>query len=189
MDRGQLRDTCASCHRVSRNNDRPVKPSDNGRLSGTTQAPVSDVANGGSGAHGAAGQGQHILYIDDDQALLYLIERLLKRRGYKVSGFADPKEAIESVRTDPSRYDLVITDFNMPGFSGIDVAHEIRRSAPGIPIAVASGYITDELRNEAAAVGVSDLIFKPNAAGEFCDVVQRLLAERVGKTTDGHGAQ
>jgi PAS domain S-box-containing protein len=124
------------------------------------------------------GGGQHIMYVDDDQALLYLIERLLKRRGYTVSAFANPAEAIEAARKDPNRFDLVITDFNMPGSSGIDVAHEIRRIMPAVPIAVASGYITEELRNEAAQVGVSDLIFKPNAAGEFCDVVQRLLAER-----------
>jgi PAS domain S-box-containing protein len=126
------------------------------------------------------GGGQHIMYVDDDQALLYLIERLLKRRGYRVSAFANPAEAIEAARKDPHRFDLVITDFNMPGSSGIDVAHEMRRIMPAVPIAVASGYITEELRNEAAAVGVSDLIFKPNAAGEFCDVVQRLLAERAG---------
>jgi PAS domain S-box-containing protein len=143
-----------------------------------TRAPVSDIAKGGNGTQGEQGRGQHILYIDDDQALLYLIERLLKRRGYQVSGFANPAEAIETVRANPARYDLIITDFNMPGLSGIDVAHEIRRALPEIPIAVASGYITDELRNEAAAVGVNELIFKPNAAGEFCDVVQRLLAER-----------
>jgi len=166
-----------SCHAIAVASE-PGKGSTFELYFPAVNAPAAAAAEQHATNADAAGRGQHILYIDDDQALLYLVERLLKRRGYQVSGFTNAREAVDAARADPQRFDLVVTDFNMPGLSGIDVAHEIRGFLPEIPIAVASGYITEELRDEAAAVGVNDLIFKPNAAGEFCDVVQRLLSMR-----------
>jgi CheY-like chemotaxis protein len=68
----------------------------------------------------------------------------------------------------------------MPGMSGLDVAREIRLIRPDLPVAIASGFITDELRESAAAMGIHDLIFKPNAVEEFCDVVLRLVPKVKG---------
>ncbi len=140
-------------------------------------ATEASVENGTVSSPPAAGvgRGQRILYIDDDQALLYLFKRLLERRGYEVTCFADAAEAIEAVRLDPERFNLVITDYNMPKMSGIDVARQIRALRADMAIAVASGYINEELRTEAVTAGITELIFKPDAVVEFCDVVQRLL--------------
>ena len=42
---------------------------------------------------GVKGNGKHVMYVEDDQALVFLVERLLKRRGFRVSGFSDPNLA------------------------------------------------------------------------------------------------
>ena len=76
--------------------------------------------------------GQHILYLDDDESLVLLVKRLLERRGYRVSGYTDQREALAALRADPAAFDLVVTDYNMPGMSGLDVAREVRAD-PGRP--------------------------------------------------------
>ncbi len=125
-----------------------------------------------------AGRGQQVLYIDDDQALVYLVTRLLGKRGYRVSGHIDQKEALALLRSDPTRFELVVTDYNMPGLSGLDVALAVREIRPDLPVALASGFITDELKAKAMRIGVTQLMFKANAVEEFCDVVQRLVPAR-----------
>lgn len=118
---------------------------------------------------------RHILYLDDDDTLVFLVRRLLERRGYQVSAFTDQQEAIDAVRAAPERFDLLMTDYNMPGMSGLDVARAVRAISPGLPVAVASGYISDELQSEADAVGVAEVVFKTDAVEAFCEVVARLV--------------
>jgi CheY-like chemotaxis protein len=120
------------------------------------------------------GGGRHILYIDDDDSLVLLVQRLLERRGYRVSGYVDQGEALDALRADPAGFDLVVTDYNMPGMSGLDVARAVRTIRADLPVAVASGFIDEELRAQAGGVGVRELIFKADAVEDFCVVVQRL---------------
>ena len=117
----------------------------------------------------------HILYLDDDDTLVFLVRRLLQRRGYTVTAFTDQQEAIEAVRAQPDTFDLFMTDFNMPGMSGLDVARAVLAISPSLPVAVASGYITDELQAEAVAAGVREVVFKTDAVEDFCGVVARLV--------------
>jgi signal transduction histidine kinase/ActR/RegA family two-component response regulator len=118
--------------------------------------------------------GSRVLYIDDEESLTLLVKRLLGRLGHAVTCFVDPREALASLNTDSKAFDLVVTDYNMPSMNGIDVAIAVRKIRPGLPVAIASGFITDDLKARAAAVGVTDLIFKPNAVEEYCEIVARL---------------
>lgn len=118
---------------------------------------------------------RHILYLDDDDTLVFLVRRLLQRRGYTVTTFTDQQEAIEAVRAQPEAFDLLMTDFNMPGMSGLDVAKAVLAINPLLPVAVASGYITDELQAESVAAGVREVVFKTDAVEDFCAVVARLV--------------
>jgi PAS domain S-box-containing protein len=120
------------------------------------------------------GEGKSILYVDDDEAIVFLMTRLLEREGYRVSGYTDPRDALAAVRAQPDAFDLVVTDYNMPGMSGLEVARALREIRADLPVAVASGYITEELRAQAPAAGVSELIYKPNTVDELCGVVARL---------------
>ena len=126
----------------------------------------------------AHGQGERILYIDDDEAIVFLMTRLLERQGYRVSGFTDAQAALAAMRTDPARFDLAVTDYNMPGMSGLDVARALKKIRPDLPVAMASGYLTDQLRLEAPAAGVSELIYKPNTVEDLCDAIARLASAR-----------
>jgi CheY-like chemotaxis protein len=100
---------------------------------------------------------------------------MLGRLGYRVSGVSSAREALDVFRADAAGFDLVVTDFNMPGLSGLEVAREVQRIRPVLPVVLTSGYISDELRARASLAGIRELIHKPNTAVELCEVVQRLL--------------
>jgi CheY-like chemotaxis protein len=91
-----------------------------------------------------------------------------------VCAFERQDEALEALRDDPGGFDVVVTDFNMPGMSGLEVVRAVRAIAPDMPVAMASGYITDELRDAAAAAGVREVIFKPHFMTELEGVIDKL---------------
>ena len=122
------------------------------------------------------GKQASILYIDDDESMVYLIDRLLTRRGYRVSAHSDQLQALAELRADPAAFDLVLTDYNMPGMSGLDVAIEVRQIRADLPVAIATGFIDEYLRAQADSAGVRELLFKANINDEFCDAVSRLIA-------------
>jgi len=121
------------------------------------------------------GRGRHILYIDDDQPQLYANKRMLESWGYRVSAYYAQREALQAVLAGEIRCDLLVTDFNMPGTSGLEVARAIHLMLPELPIIMVSGFITDELREQAAAAGVRRLIGKPQDMEELRDILQSLL--------------
>ncbi len=143
-------------------------------------APQAAVmATGSVKIIGVDGDGHHVMYVDDDQALAFLVKRALSRRGYKVSTFTDPQLARQALQAQPEAFDLLVTDCNMPGFSGIDLLREAKTIRPDLPVALASGYVTAEIEHIALAEGANALIRKPNGVDELVEVVQRLMAQPV----------
>jgi two-component system cell cycle sensor histidine kinase/response regulator CckA len=122
-----------------------------------------------------SGAGKHVMYVDDDQALAFLVKRALGRRSFRISTFTDPRAAVAMLRERPHDFDLLVTDYNMPGYSGVDLLREARLIRPDLPVALASGYVTFEIEQEALAAGARALIHKPNDVDELCDIVQRLV--------------
>jgi len=120
------------------------------------------------------GNGRRILYIEDDEAQLFMIRRMLERWGYRVSAHIEQREALRALQAG-EHFDLVITDYNMPGLSGLEAACAIRAARPELPIIMLSGYITQKLRVDAAAAGVDEVLAKPGDIEGLRDVVQGLL--------------
>lgn len=117
----------------------------------------------------------HILYVDDDESMTFLVQRFLERQGYRVTTCGSPDEALAHLSSTQSTYTLCITDFNMPGMSGLALAREIKKHWPNMLVAIASGYISDALREQAPKEGVDELIYKPDTVEELCRSIERLL--------------
>ena len=122
------------------------------------------------------GNGQHLLYVDDDEAIVFMVVRMFRSYGYRVSGYESGPDALAAVRAQPADFDMAITDFNMPGMSGLDLARELARIKPDLPVVIASGYVTDELQEKSKAAGVRLVICKPNTIDELCKLIQPMLA-------------
>jgi len=120
------------------------------------------------------GAGQHVVYIDDEESLVLLATRILERLGYRVSGFTCAEDALRALRDDPSRFDLVIADLNMPGYSGLRVAADLMRLRPELPVVLCSGHVTEDLRQRARVVGVREVLYKPNTVEELSAAIHRL---------------
>ncbi|MBL9169102.1 MAG: response regulator [Verrucomicrobiales bacterium] len=123
------------------------------------------------------GDGQRILYLDDEDVLVDLAKRILERLGYSVTGFTDATQAIEAFRLSAEDYDVVVTDLNMPGFSGLKVAEQVLKIRPDVPVILSSGHVTEEIQSEARRIGVIQVLYKPNTMEELGASVHRLIKE------------
>lgn len=123
----------------------------------------------------------HVLYVDDDESIALLVQRWLQRHGYQVSTFTDPQDALRALEQPDLDVDLCISDFNMPGLSGLNFARALKALRPQLPVAITSGYISEELRRDAPAAGVDELIYKPDTVEDLCQAIKRLLARSGGE--------
>ena len=137
-------------------------------------APMPSVAGG------LQGRGERVLYVDDDEAVRLVAQRLLQRAGLRVQVMASADEVLRAVAEAPAGFDLVVTDFNMPGASGLDLARELGRSRPDLPVIITSGYVSDGLREGASDASVRHLLQKQNLFEELVPLVLRVLAEHPG---------
>ena len=87
------------------------------------------------------------------------------------------RAAVAALRQTPQDFDLVVTDYNMPGYCGLELVKEAQQIRPDLPVALASGYVTAEIEQAALSAGARALIHKPNDVEELCATVHRLLHE------------
>jgi len=122
------------------------------------------------------GLGQHIVYVDDEAALVRLTERLLQRGGYRTTGFTDPVLALDAIRAEPEKFDALLTDLNMPGMSGFDLIRQVRLVRPDMPVALTTGFPTDEMQVTADALGCREILIKPARSEDLARLFERLFA-------------
>jgi len=116
-----------------------------------------------------------ILVVDDESDVLSVSERILTRLGYKVIPFTNSKEALELYKNLFSQFDLVITDFRMPSFNGLQLCKEILKITPNMPVIICSGYASEFGHEEADELGVKWFIRKPFLKTEFVQLVEKTL--------------
>ncbi|MEZ5663433.1 MAG: PAS domain-containing protein [Burkholderiaceae bacterium] len=141
-----------------------------------TLSPLS-AATGGK-ADAVVQTGLHIIYIDDYEALVFLVGRLLRKQGYRVSTFASGEAALAWLREHPQEpVDLLVTDQNMPGMSGLDVARALRVCRPQLRVVMISGHVTDDLTSEAAQAGVYRVMGKQDSMEALGQAIGALVRD------------
>jgi predicted ATPase/signal transduction histidine kinase/ActR/RegA family two-component response regulator len=119
------------------------------------------------------GNGETVMIVDDQHSLVALTEETLAALGYEPVGFDSSIAALQAFRAEPQRFDLVLTDQTMPDLSGVDLAREIHRVRPELPVVLMSGYSGAQITERARAAGVAELLRKP--------LVRRDIAEALGR--------
>jgi nitrogen-specific signal transduction histidine kinase/CheY-like chemotaxis protein len=122
-----------------------------------------------------SGQGQHVLYVDDDPVMGLLVQALLQRAGYRVSCSDKPRTALALACADDDLVDLLVTDYNMPEMSGLDLVRALQQQRPGLPVVLTSGYVSDSMRLEAERAGVQFLMQKEYTLEQLSLIVYQAL--------------
>jgi CheY-like chemotaxis protein len=121
------------------------------------------------------GHGETVMIVDDEPMLVALAEEMLAELGYEPVGFESSHAALQAFRADPPRFDLVLTDEAMPDLVGIELAREIRRIRPDVPIILMSGHGGTPLARRAADIGVNEVLRKPLQRGDLAESFARNL--------------
>jgi CheY-like chemotaxis protein len=133
------------------------------------QAPARKVA---------AGRGERILFVDDEGVLLFVGTMTLEQNGYVVTGMPNGEAALRELRTNPDGYDVVLTDLSMPGLSGLQLAHQLRKLRPELPVILTSGYIGPEDQARAEKLGIHAILTKPVNTKELLATLSTLFEAR-----------
>jgi len=113
------------------------------------------------------------MVIDDDKMILMILKQTLTKEGYRVLTVESGEEGIALLAT--SNADLVLTDYMMPGMSGIEVLSIIKQNQPLLPIIMLTGHGDVALTIKAIQLGAVDFIEKPIHSKELIEVIKRTL--------------
>ena len=116
-----------------------------------------------------------ILCVDDEELGLQIRRAVLERAGYSVRTALNGHEGLDAFSSDP--VDLVVLDYSMPGMHGGDVALEMRRLRPQVPIILLSAYVN--LPAEVTRI-VDCSMLKGDGPELLLSKIQEFLAERAG---------
>src|ERR1700716_3639277 len=114
-----------------------------------------------------------ILVVDDNQPVRVLVHKILERAGFRVLEASNGPEALALFQANASQVELLLTDLNMPGGNGIELATEIRKERPNLPV----GFISAELAEFETVSNPSGSFWmsKPFRIGELLRCVQTAL--------------
>jgi CheY-like chemotaxis protein len=142
--------------------DGPVAPRDPGDVNGVPR-----------------GRGERILFVDDEAQIAELGRSMLESLGYQVTSFTDPVVAATTFRASPDGFDLVVTDLTMPSLSGTQLAEELWRVRPDIPILLDTGFVGGMTADAARAAGLRGVLAKPYTLTALGRAVHQALSTDV----------
>jgi len=121
---------------------------------------------------------ERILFVDDEAMLARLGKSTLEALGYHATATTSAFEALELFRDHADDFDLVFTDQSMPEMSGDQLAREILRIRPEMPIVLYTGYSSTVDATMAQELGVSALLYKPIEQNILARTIREILDAR-----------
>ena len=126
-----------------------------------------------------------ILLVDDEKALLDLGRNWLERLGYRVETRASSIDAIEAFRSNPEKYDLIISDVTMPKMTGDKLARQMKSIRPDICIILCSGFSDQLCARTMEAIGIGAVIMKPVIYADLSYTVRQVLEDARKRREEG----
>ena len=120
---------------------------------------------------------EKMLIIDDDEIVLKSCRRIFETEGFEVATTPNPQEGLDLV-TEKS-FDVVLVDWMMPGFDGMDVVEEIDKRSPNSALVMISGHPSVGRATESMKRGAMDYVPKPFTPEEIAEVVNRAVRRKV----------
>ncbi len=143
----------------------------------------SDLPGSESEFHFVPTGDERILFVDDEQPLADLGKEMLERLGYTVTATTSSLDALNILRLQPHKFDLVITDLTMPDMTGLELASALRSIRPDIPIICCTGFSRPLSPEDASKAGIGALIMKPVLRRDIALAIRNVL-DRKSSTPD-----
>src|SRR5476651_1204492 len=119
---------------------------------------------------------EDILVVDDDKIVLALLKRILEREGFVAHCVASGEEAIERIKE--RTFSVMITDLNMPGLDGLELARKGLEIAPQMPIIMNTGGISPKIIRLAKEIGITKVLGKPFLVKELLETIREVMGKR-----------
>ncbi len=120
---------------------------------------------------------EKMLIIDDEEIVLKSCRKIFEAEGFEVVTTANPQEGLKLVAQ--KSFDVILCDWMMPGFDGMDVVEEIDKSSPNSAVVMISGYPSVGRATEAMKRGAMDYLPKPFRPEEIIEVVKKSVRRKV----------
>ena len=124
----------------------------------------------------ASGSAGTLLIVDDDEALVQLVKKMVERQGYDALIATNAADALEAYQARRDQIDLVITDLVMSGTDGRAFARSLLELNPDVRILVSTGLRDESDMDALRTLGVKGFVFKPYNSRDLVDSIQHALA-------------
>jgi len=128
------------------------------------------------------GGNEHILLVDDEKAVVYMIKQMLETLGYKVTARTSSIEANEAFENQPDKFDLVLTDQIMPNMTGELLARQILKIRPDIPIILCTGFSEFMDKEKLRSSGINDVLLKPVLKSKLAQTIRKAINDSQKKS-------
>ena len=121
---------------------------------------------------------EKVLFVDDEAMLIDIAGQMLTDLGYEIVATTEGRQALEMIRKNPARFDLVITDQTMPGMTGKELSHEIMQINPQLPVILCTGYSSKISERDIGQDGIRAYCTKPLQLAELSVVIRQVLGHK-----------
>ncbi len=121
------------------------------------------------------GNGETIMLVDDEYAILDITREFLETHNYKVECFTDGVQALKSFNLDQTHFDLILTDMTMPLMTGIQLAQKVLDVKPELPIILNTGHNELINREKSLSIGIKEHLEKPIHTDSLLRTVRKVL--------------
>ena len=118
---------------------------------------------------------ERVLFVDDETMLVDMSRQILQRLGYQVTACTSSTEALQHFQADPAAFDLVITDMTMPHMTGKELALELLKINPSLPIILCTGFSETITEEAAKRIGIQAFILKPIVMSDLAETMRKVL--------------
>ncbi len=124
---------------------------------------------------GVLGGNERVIVVDDQEAVLKVMKKILKTIGYRVTTCSSGQEALKLFSWNPDGFDLIITDYAMPVLSGLELCAEVKKQRKNMPVILSTGYGEKFSDTELQSAGFSAWLTKPVALQKLAMTVRGVL--------------
>ena len=118
---------------------------------------------------------ESILVVDDEEMIAQLLKRALEKYGYKVMFFTSSLKALQTFKENPDRFDLLLTDYTMPGQTGMELSKDVLTIRKDLPVILCTGNDVHISKEDLDTIGIKKVLLKPMLPEELAKEIRLIL--------------